>query len=108
MIAAGLLYLGFFALAGSMSRHRPALLEQWQRVPLVTRHLSLLGWGAILLSLVATILAPRAGIALVTWCGLLPVTAGVVVLSLTYRPMVAQAGIAAALSCVLIGSIMLL
>ena len=104
MIVAGLLYIGFFALAAAMTRHGPALLGPWQRHGL-TRHLSLLGWSAIALSLLGAILAGADGIGVVTWCGLLPMMAGAVLLALTYGPRLARGGLLVALALMVAGAV---
>ena len=79
MIVAGLLYIGFFALAAAMTRHGPALL------------------GAIL--------AGADGIGIVTWCGLLPLMAGAVLLALTYGPRLARGGLLVALALMVAGAV---
>ncbi|MES2174289.1 MAG: DUF3325 family protein [Pseudomonadota bacterium] len=88
----GLLYLALFALAGRMQRHRPVLLNSWQRRPWVT-HLPLAGWTLLGLSLLSLMLWADFGMALVAWIGLAPLLGGVVVFGMTYRPAVARAGV---------------
>lgn len=104
MIVAGLLYIGFFALAAAMTRHGPALLGPWQRHGLA-RHLPLIGWSAIGLSLFCAILADADGIGIVTWCGLLPLLAGAVLLALTYGPRLARGGLLVALALMVVGAV---
>ncbi len=105
MIAAGLLYLGFFALAASMSRHRPALLGRWQGAPFARRHLPLAGWSLVAASLLAVLADFSGGIALVTWAGLLPMTAGIILLGLTYDVRLTRAGVAGAAILILGGTV---
>ena len=104
MIVAGLLYIGFFALAAAMARHGPALLGPWHRHGLA-RHLPLLGWSVIALSLVSAILEGADGIGIVTWCGLLPLMAGAVLLALTYGPRLARGGLLVALGLMMAGAV---
>jgi len=104
MIAAGLLYLGLFALAAAMPRHAPDLLGRWNAPPFATR-LALIGWPLILLSLAATLLTPDWPRALVTWFGLVPLAAGMVLLGLSYRAVLAQGAALAAAVLVLVGAL---
>jgi hypothetical protein len=90
MIAAGLLYLGLFALAAGMSRHAPALLGPWHAPQRIAR-LPLAGWILILTSLAAALLTPDWARALVAWFGLAPLAAGIILLSLTFAPRLARA-----------------
>jgi hypothetical protein len=99
MVTIGLLYLSLFALAARMQRHRPVLLDAWQRRPF-TAHLQLTGWTLLGLSLVSLTLWHDVGMALVAWIGLLPLLAGALLLGMTYRPAFTRMGvpIAAALA----------
>lgn len=76
---------GFFALALAMNRHHHQL---WQRYPgALTRWLlRVVGWGALMLSLLAC--AEREGwpVGTVLWCGLLTATALTVAMFFTYGP----------------------
>lgn len=92
MLTIGLLYLSLFTLAGRMQRHRPVLLDSWQRRPWVA-HLPLTGWTLFGLSLLSLTLWADFGMALVAWIGLAPLLGGVVVLGMTYRPAVPRAGV---------------
>jgi len=107
MTVAGLLYLGMFALAAAMSRHAPVLLGRWHAPARVAR-LPLAGWALVALSLVATLLTPDWSRALVTWFGLAPLTAGVVVLSLTFAPPLARVGVVLAVALAFVGLAMTL
>jgi hypothetical protein len=99
MIAAGLTLLGMFALAAAMPRHAPALLGAWERRVPATR--LRIGGGALLLAaLAATLAAADWPTALVTWCGVLPLSAALVLLGLTYDVRLARG--AAALGAVAI------
>jgi hypothetical protein len=102
MIAAGLLYLGMFAIAASMSRHASALLGGWSKHALTPR-LPAAGWVLVALSLAPSLLAPDWPRALIAWFGLAPLTGGVVLLGLTFAPQVARASAALALALVLLG-----
>jgi hypothetical protein len=103
MIAAGLLYLGLFALAAAMPRHAPDLLGRWNTPALATR-LPVIGWTLVLLSLAASLLTPDWPRALVTWFGLAPLMAGIVLLGLTFRTNLAQSAALAAAGLVVAGS----
>ncbi|MDT8758611.1 DUF3325 domain-containing protein [Sphingomonas psychrotolerans] len=89
MIAAGLLYLGLFSLSAGVPRHAPALLGPWYSAARVAR-LPLTGWTLVGVSLLAALLTPDWSRALVTWFGLAPLAAGIVLLSLTFAPLVAR------------------
>ncbi|MDV3457531.1 DUF3325 domain-containing protein [Sphingomonas sp. HF-S4] len=102
MIAAGLLYLGLFAIAASMSRHAAALLGGWSKHALAPR-LPAVGWTMVALSLVASLLTPDWPRALVAWFGLAPLTGGVVLLGLTFAPQAARASVVLALGLVVVG-----
>ncbi|HEU0095372.1 MAG TPA: DUF3325 family protein [Rhizomicrobium sp.] len=102
MIAAGLLYLGLFALAASMSRHAPALLGGWKSA-FPAAFLPATGWIFIALSLLVSLAAADWPIALVRWGGLLPLMAGVILLGLTFRAAVVQAGAIGAIGLILFG-----
>jgi hypothetical protein len=106
MIVAGLLYLGMFALAAAMSRHAPLLLGP--RHASARGRLPLAGWGLVALSLVAALLTPDWSRALVTWFGLAPLAAGIVVLSLTFAPPLARASVVLAIALALAGLAMTL
>lgn len=83
MIAAGLTLLGMFALAAAMPRHAPALLGAWEpRLP--AARLRIAGWALLLAALAATLAAADWPTALVTWGGVLPLGAALVLLGLTY------------------------
>ena len=88
---AGLLYLGLFALAAGMRRHREALLGRFDGAR-ATRWLAPAGWVLLAASLLLAALAFDGGFALVLWFGLLPLAGGILVLSLTYSPRTARAG----------------
>jgi hypothetical protein len=92
MLTIGLLYLSLFALAARMQRHRPVLLEAWQKRRFVA-HLELAGWTLFGLSLLSLWLWQDKGMALVAWVGLLPLLGGIVLLGMTYRPVVPRAGV---------------
>ncbi|ATY34160.1 DUF3325 domain-containing protein [Sphingomonas psychrotolerans] len=102
MIAAGLLYLGLFALAAGMSRHAPALLGRWHAPRRVDR-LPRAGWVLIALSLVAALLTPDWSRALVTWFGLAPLAAGIVLLSLAFAPRLARVSAVLAIGMAIVG-----
>jgi hypothetical protein len=102
MIVAGLLYLGLFALAAGMSRHGLALLGQWHSPRRVAR-LPLAGWILIALSLIMGLLTPDWSRALVTWFGLAPLAAGIVLLSLTFAPPLARATAVLAVGLAMVG-----
>lgn len=102
MTVTGLLYCAFFALAAGMTRHRAALLGRWQSVWVVP-YLPCIGWLSLGLSLLAALLAQDGGFMLVTWFGLLPLTAGLLLLGLSYRPAVLRGGLVVALALVVIG-----
>jgi hypothetical protein len=102
VIVAGLLYLGLFALAAGMSRHAPALLGPWHRPHRVAR-LPLAGWILIALSLAVALLTPDWSRTLVTWFGLAPLAAGIVLLSLTFAPRLARVSAALAVGLTLVG-----
>jgi hypothetical protein len=85
----GLLYLGMFALAAGMSRHRPLLLgAKGKRAWL--RHPARYGWALVTLSALLAILARDGGQALVLWFGLVPLVSAIILLGLAYRPAVAH------------------
>ncbi|WP_298399978.1 DUF3325 family protein [Sphingobium sp.] len=92
MLTAGLLYLALFALAARMQRHKPVLLDAWQRRPLVA-HLEMAGWALLALSLLSLGLAADPGKALVTWVGLLALLCGAIMLGMTYRPALPRIGV---------------
>lgn len=85
MIAtAGLLYLGLFAIAANMDRHRRAMPGPWQDAA-VAPILAPAGWTLLALSLLSIVPVWNGGVGLVSWCGLLPLIGGVLMLGLTYR-----------------------
>jgi hypothetical protein len=104
MIAAGLLYLGLFALAAAMPRHAPDLLGRWN-APMLAARLSVAGWILVLLSLAASLLTPDWPRALVAWFGLAPLAAGIVLLGLTFRSSLAQGAAVLAVGLVVAGSV---
>jgi hypothetical protein len=83
MIAAGLLYLGLFALAASMSRHAELLPAHW-RLAKRTDRVRLVAWLLVLASLVAALWSLAWPIRLITWIGLTPIAGGIVLLAITY------------------------
>lgn len=89
MIAAGLTLLGFFGLAAAMPRHAPTLLGAGY-LRAQPQSLRIAGWGALLAALVATLSAPDWPVALVTWFGLLPFAAALILLGLTYDARLAR------------------
>ena len=104
MIAAGLTLLGFFALAGAMPRHAPALLGHW--APGIRPGLlRALGWLLLVAALAATLSASDWPIALVRWFGLLPLAAGGVLLGLTYDPRLARGVAALGVPAILLGTL---
>ncbi|AQR76034.1 hypothetical protein BXU08_19100 [Sphingomonas sp. LM7] len=102
MIVAGLFYLGMFALAAGMSRHAPALLGGWHR-PTIAARLPRAGWILVVLSLALTLLSADWSRALVAWLGLAPLVAGIVVLSLTFAPVLARTGVVLAAGLAVVG-----
>jgi len=107
MIAAGLLYLGLFALAAGMSRHAPALLGPWHAPHRVAR-LPRAGRTLILVSLAAAVMTPDWSRALVAWFGLAPLAAGIVLLSLTFAPRLARVSVVFAIALAVVGLAMAL
>jgi hypothetical protein len=103
MIAAGLLYLGLFALAAGMPRHTHRLLGRWHIVRPV-HYAPVLGWSLILLSLLAALVVRDWPRALVAWFGLMPVMAGTLLLGLTFGAGIARTGAAFAVALVIAGS----
>ena len=104
MSAAGLLYLGLFALSAGMPRHAPALLGPWHRPSRIAR-LPLVGWLLLALSLLAALLTPEWPRSLVTWFGLAPLAAGIVLLSLAFKPLVARIAAIGAILLAAIGAV---
>ncbi len=104
MIAAGLLYLGLFALAAAMPRHASDLLGRWNTAALAAR-LPLIGWTLVVLSLATSLLTPDWPRALVAWFGLAPLAAGIVLLGLTYRATLARVAALVAAALVLAASL---
>jgi hypothetical protein len=83
MIFAGLLYLGLFAMAASMSRHAQLVPAQW---PPAAHGNRLQGAGGLLVlaSLVVALWSADWPMRLLAWIGLAPVAGGIVALGLTY------------------------
>lgn len=102
MIAAGLTLLAFFALAAAMPRHAPALLGAWQ-THLPPAALRIGGWTLLLLAFAAALAATDGGITLVTWFGVLPLTAVLILLGLTYDVRIARGTVAAGAVLLLLG-----
>jgi hypothetical protein len=101
MIAtAGLLYLGLFALAASMDRHRRALAGPWHRAA-VAPMLAPVGWCLLVASLLSILPDWKGGVGLVSWIGLLPLIGGGMLLGLSYRP--GWLGIGAGVALALVG-----
>lgn len=102
MIAAGLTLLGMFALAAAMPRHAPALLGPWERrVP--TARLRIGGWVLLLAALTVTLAASDWPVALVTWGGVVPFSAALVLLGLTYDVRLARAAAVLGAAAILAG-----
>jgi hypothetical protein len=80
MIFAGLLYLGLFALAASMSRHAQLVPGQWR----AANRLQGAGWLLVLASLAVALWSADWPTRLLAWVGLVPAAGGVVALGLTY------------------------
>ena len=99
MIFAGLLYLGLFALAASMSRHAQLVPAQWRSATHGNR-LQGAGWLLVLVSLIMALGSPDWPIRLLAWIGLVPAAGGIVALGLTYD--VRWARIAASLALLLV------
>ena len=102
--AAGLLYLGLFLLASSMSRHQRALAGPWHQ-PAMAPLLAPVGWLLILASSMAMLPHWQGGIGLVSWLGLLPLLGGALLLGLSYRPRWLVHGAAAAVLLSLAGAL---
>ncbi len=102
--AAGLLYLGLFAIAASMGRHRRALSGPWHQ-PATAPLLAPVGWCLILRSLLAMLPHWQGGVGLVSWIGLLPLLGGALLLGLSYRPRWLVHGAAAAVLLSLAGAL---
>ncbi|WP_370310359.1 DUF3325 family protein [Sphingobium abikonense] len=100
--AAGLLYLGLFALAASMNRHQRALAGPWHQ-PGAAPLLAPGGWLLILCSLIAMLPHWQGGIGLVSWIGLLPLVGGLLLLGLSYRPRCLVQGLGGAIAIVILG-----
>jgi hypothetical protein len=83
MIFAGLLYLGLFALAASMSRHAQLVPIQWRAATHDDR-LRGAGWLLVLASLVVALWSADWPMRLLAWIGLVPAAGGIVALGLTY------------------------
>ncbi|WP_025587544.1 DUF3325 family protein [Sphingomonas sp. UNC305MFCol5.2] len=99
MIFAGLLYLGLFALAASMSRHAQLLPAQWRAAAYGDR-LRVAGWPLVLASLVVALGSADWPMRLLAWVGLAPVAGGIVLLGLTFGVRWAQ--VAALLAALLV------
>lgn len=83
MIFAGLLYLGLFALAASMSRHAQLVPAQWRSATHGNR-LRGAGWLLVLASLAVALSSADWPMRLLAWIGLAPIAGGIVALGLTY------------------------
>jgi hypothetical protein len=83
MMVAGLLYLGLFTLAASMSRHAGLLPAHWGLAKRGDR-VRLVAWLLVAASLVVTLWSPTWPMRLLTWIGLAPLAGGIVLLGLTY------------------------
>jgi hypothetical protein len=105
IVTAGLLYLGLFALAASMDRHRRALAGPWHQ-PAVAPLLAPGGWCLLVLSLCSITPLWQGGVGLVSWCGLLPLVGGLLMLGLTYRPAWLRPGLVVAGLLILAGLIL--
>lgn len=105
MIFAGLLYLGLFALAASMSRHAQLLPAHWNLAKHAGR-LRIAAWLLILASLIVALWSPGWPLRLLTWIGLAPIAGGIVLLSLTYGVRGARVGALPALLLVLAGLVL--
>ncbi|NWK97658.1 DUF3325 domain-containing protein [Sphingobium lactosutens] len=105
IVTAGLLYLGLFALAASMDRHRRVISGPWQQ-PAVTPLLAPAGWCLLALSLFSIAPLWQGGVGLVSWCGLLPLIGGIIMLGLTYRPAWLQPGLVVACLFILAGIVL--
>jgi len=102
MMMVGLLYLGLFALATGMARHKPALAGPWQQARFAPWRAPV-GWTLLALSLSAALRDWEGGVGLVSWCGLLPIAGGALMLGFTYRPAWLRIGLAVALALVIAG-----
>ena len=102
MIAAVLLYLGLFLLAAGMPRHADTLLGRRHIADLVP-YAPALGWGLILLSLLAALAVRDWPRALVAWFGLMPVMAGTLLLGLTFGAGIARIGAVIAIGLAIAG-----
>ncbi|HUD94083.1 DUF3325 domain-containing protein [Sphingobium sp.] len=105
ILAIGLLYLGLFTLAANMDRHRRTLAGPWHQ-PSIAPVLAPLGWCLIALSLLSIARVWNGGVALVSWCGLLPLIGSVIMLGLTFRPAWLKLGLAMAMLFVMTGLIL--
>jgi hypothetical protein len=105
MAMAGLLYLGLFALAAAMQRHRKALAGPWHG-PTWAPLLAPGGWMLLGLSLLLVAARWDNGLALVSWIGLLTVAGALVLMGLTYRPHWLSRGLIAAVVIVILGLIL--
>lgn len=83
MTFTGLLYLGLFALAASMSRHAQLVPARWRTVSHGNR-LQGAGWLLVAVSLSVALWSADWPMRLLAWIGLVPVAGGIVALSLTY------------------------
>lgn len=83
MTFAGLLYLGLFALAASMSRHAQLVPVPWRS----TKHgnrLQSMGWLLVVASLIMALWSADWPMRLLAWIGLAPAAGGIVALGLAY------------------------
>ena len=99
MIFAGLLYLGLFALAASMSRHAQLVPVQWRAAKHGNR-LRSAGWLLVVASLMLALWSADWPMRLLAWIGLAPIAGGIVALGLTYG--IRWARIAALLALLLV------
>lgn len=107
MIAmASLLYLGLFAIAASMNRHQRALDGPWQQSAIAST-LAPAGWSLLALSLLSIAPVWNGGVGLVSWCGLLPLIGGGVMMGLTFRPDWLRIAVLPALALVVAGLFLL-
>jgi len=104
MIFAGLLYLGLFALAASMSRHAQLLPAHWGLAKRAQRP-RIAAWLLILASLVAALWSSDWALRLISWIGLGALAAGIVLLGLTYGVRWARIGALLAIALVVAGLI---
>jgi hypothetical protein len=102
MIFAGLLYLGLFALAASMSRHAQLVPVQ-RRAAKHGNRLRSAGWLLVVASLMLALWSADWPMRLLAWIGLAPIAGGIVALGLTYGVRWARAAALLALLLVFAG-----